>query len=188
MDTDLLIDRLKNNDYEAFNEFTEKYSKLILKVISCILKESHEKDFVMDCYNDSLLIVWDKIGTFRVDCPLVNWIATVSKYKALDYKRKLKKSYNLVEISDENLSPGKSAEEIYIEEIGYSKVKEAISLLSKTDKEIFMKRYILRKSIEEICNEENLSQNALYKRISRMKKSLKIIIEDINRKEDEGIC
>ncbi|MGL5353215.1 MAG: sigma-70 family RNA polymerase sigma factor [Clostridium sp.] len=185
MDTDLLIEGLKNNDYEVFNEFTEKYSRLILKVISSVLREPHEKDFIMECYNDSLLIVWQKIGTFRGECPLVNWIATVTKYKALDYKRKLKKSYNLVEISEEHLSPGKSAEEEFMEEVAHSNLKQAIEMLSKKDKDIFMKRYILQQSIEEICSDESLSENALYKRISRMKKSLKLILDDINKKEDE---
>lgn len=47
-----------------------------------------------------------------------------------------------MEITEEHLKPGKSAEEIYIEEVGYSKLKEAIGLLGKKDKEIFMKRYI----------------------------------------------
>lgn len=163
MDTDLLIQGLKNNDYEVFNEFTEKYSRLLLKVISSVLREPHEKDFIMECYNDSLLIVWQKIGTFRGECPLVNWLATVTKYKALDYKRKLKKSYNLVEISEEHLSPGKSAEEVFIEEVNLYIKNKVLEIRYNKDKKKFIE--FPEDSLDSISTLLSLKLNTKVKQI-----------------------
>ena len=49
-----LINGLKSHNERCFNEFVQNYSKLILKVLSCILKDGHESNYIEDAYNEVL--------------------------------------------------------------------------------------------------------------------------------------
>ena len=68
-------------------------ANLIYGVIKSILSESYEKEYIEECYDDVILIVWFKIRDFDLERgKFKNWIISIAKFKALDYKRKMKRN------------------------------------------------------------------------------------------------
>lgn len=176
MDDKEIIFGIKNNSKDAFGSLVDKYTTLLIKVISSVLKESHEKMSIEECYNDTIFAIWNKIDTYEGKCEFKIWIATIAKYKALDYKRSLKKPYKVIEF-EEYCMQDKSTEEVYIEIEDLQVLNEIVEELEEADKELFNSKYIVGKSNIEICKEFGIKEQTLYKRISRLKKKIKKKLE-----------
>lgn len=183
LDTEL-VQGLISKDIKVFEEFVAVYSTDIFKTISYILKESQEKNYIEECFDDVIMQVLEKSSTFKFECPFKNWIMCIAKNKALDYKRKIKKYYNEVEL-DEQISESTSAEDEYLEEEIPIKINSVLNKLSLAEKTLFIKKYILDISTKELCEYYVVSENVLYKRLSRLREKIKKLLEHSDyRKED----
>lgn len=169
---------------EEFKDFVDQYSLLILKVISTVLNKDNEKMYIEDCYSEVLFSIWNKVNEYRGDAKLKNWVATIAKNKAIDFKRKLSKGERLIEklIDDFKGEEVKGPDDIIVEKFDENKLNSYINELSLKDRDIFRVKYIQELSTAQICERHSLSQEALYMRLSRMKKKLKYII--YNRMEE----
>ena len=105
------------------------------------------------------------------------------KNKALDYKRKLKKHYCYDDI-DENYGNEESPEERFFKNNKIEVINQALSKLSDDEKKLFVKKYILNNSTDELCNEYKVNENIIYKRISRLKKRVNELINNQYIKEN----
>jgi len=108
---------------------------------------------------------------------LINFIISVAKFKAIDYKRKIQKKNNVIELKEEILRKEEFQDEIDIndQEGFYNLIKE----LKEKDKEIFIRRYLLDESMEKISKDLNLSKEYIYNKLSRGRKKIKERLEGI---------
>lgn len=179
-----LVKGLISKDVKAFQEFVDVYSTDILKTISYVLKESQDKYYIDECFDDVIMQVSKKSDTFKFECPFRNWVMCIAKNKSLDYKRKIKKYYNEVELN-EHISENKSAEDEYLKEELPTKINEIINRLVETEKTLFIKKYVLDLSTKELCEYYLINENVLYKRLSRLRDKLKNLWGNKNcRRED----
>lgn len=89
-----LIDKSKIGDPRALDEMITKYSNLIYGVSKRILSDSHEEKYIDDCFNDVLIIIWHNSHKFNFNVgSFKNWIISISKNQAIDYKRVSNKLY-----------------------------------------------------------------------------------------------
>ena len=79
-----LIQRLIDREKEALETFIDDYSTLILKVITYVLNEPYEKEYIEECYDDVIMIILDKCSSFEYKASFKTWVATIAKNKALD--------------------------------------------------------------------------------------------------------
>jgi len=172
-----LVKGLISKDVKIFEEFVDVYSIDILKTISYVLRQSQDKDYIEECFDDVVMQVLKKIETFKFECPFRNWVMCIAKNKALDYKRKIKKYYNEVELC-EQISENKSAEDEYLNEEIPKEFSGIINMLLEEEKNLFIKKYILDISTKELCEYYIVSENALYKRLSRLREKLKKLWEN----------
>lgn len=179
MTVERLIQLLINRDKEALEKFIEDYSMLILKVITYVLNESYEKEYIEECYDDVIMIILDKCSSFEYKASFKTWIATIAKNKALDYKRKLKNQYIYDDI-DDNYGSEESPEENFFNK---HKIK-LLNKLSADEKRLFVKKYILNSSTGELCDEYKVNENVIYKRISRLKIRIRELINNEYMKEN----
>ncbi|MCY6371168.1 sigma-70 family RNA polymerase sigma factor [Clostridium ganghwense] len=175
---DELIEGLKKQDIKYLNKFIKKYGNLIYGVINGILDKSHEKELIDECFDDILLNIWYNIDCY--DCKKANftsWLISVSKFKAIDYKRKSNKTYNLCNISDLNLEDkNRVDEELKLEEQS-KELMDLISELHEKDREIFIRKYLNEESIENISKSLKIPKENIYNRLSRGRKKLKSLME-----------
>ncbi|AWC30716.1 sigma-70 family RNA polymerase sigma factor [Bacillus cytotoxicus] len=169
-----LVGELKNQNIEALDQVILQYSRLIYGVIGSILGENHERVEIEECYNDVLFILWYKIDHFQIEKgQFKNWIISIAKFKALDYKRKFKRK--LIEQTMERciLQDKEDVEQVLLKEEEKEFVLEAIQRLDQVDYHIFYRRYIADESIKQISEELHMSTSAIYTRLSRGREKLK---------------
>ncbi|KXI45656.1 MULTISPECIES: sigma-70 family RNA polymerase sigma factor [Bacillus cereus group] len=170
-----IVEGLRKKDMKALHAAIDQYGDLIYKVVHGVLDTSHSKVLVDECVDDILLIIWynidsydEKRGKFR------NWLISIAKFKAIDFKRKSNQVYRLQEFQ----------QDIYEERTVTNQTKEEeeenfyllIRSLNNEDKKIFIKRYLDEYSVQEIASELGLATDTVYSRLSRGRKKIKKII------------
>lgn len=183
MTEDNMIEGILNNDIVAFNYLLDTYSVITLKVIKSILNKSHEEDFVLQCFDDVVLKVWKSIGDHDRNCELKYWICTIAKNKALDYKRKLNKYYEMQELQDYHIKD-KSAEEEFLIKEEMKIVLKIMDRLKSKEKELFIDKFIIELTQEELENKYIVNSNVIYKRISRLREKIRKIKIDLDKEDN----
>ncbi|GGE82873.1 sigma-70 family RNA polymerase sigma factor [Priestia taiwanensis] len=169
-----ILNGLADKELDALNQFIFQYSKLVYGVIGSILNEPNEKSSIEECYNDVLLLIWykseyydEKKGSFK------NWLISVVKFKALDYKRKYKTKQIEQQMEEVIIQDDIDLEKLLVKKEKRILVLQAINELEEIDRYIFKQRFLLDKSIDDISVALQMSTSAIYTRISRGKPKLK---------------
>ncbi|MPN53507.1 hypothetical protein SDC9_201171 [bioreactor metagenome] len=116
------------------------------------------------------LSIWNNIKSFDKDKnSFKNWICAISKYKAIDYKRKYLYKLETVDISKDICYIDKELIKSEIDE----EIKEILSHLNERDKELFVKHYLEGEELEEIAIKNNTKVSNLYNRLSRGRKKIR---------------
>jgi RNA polymerase sigma-70 factor (ECF subfamily) len=174
-----IIEGILKEDKESLDELISLYGKLVYYIANSILVESHEKRYLDECYDDVFISLW-----FNMDCfddekgSLKSWIVSITKYKAIDIKRKISSHNKTFEYKDEvtNIKNDCSLENIENNKL----IEDLLNTLEDKDREIFLKRYLIGISIEEIAQELGYSKEYIYTRISRAGKKMRRMAGDIN--------
>ncbi|MDF2880524.1 MAG: polymerase factor sigma-70 [Clostridiaceae bacterium] len=178
MGVDDIINGIKDQSIDCLNLLIDDYGRLIYAVLNSILNTSYDKESISECFDDVLLNIWNNIDCFdEKRGNFKNWIISISKFKAIDYKRKNNKFLKKNNVISDDLHDNQNIEEDFIISEERSEVAELFKNLSEQDRNIFIKRYLYEESIDEIAKAMNLSKDYIYNRISRGKKKLKALKE-----------
>ncbi|HFJ9334997.1 TPA: sigma-70 family RNA polymerase sigma factor [Bacillus cereus] len=159
----------------ALHTAIDRYGDLIYKVVHSILDTAQSKVLVDECVDDILLIVWYNISSYDENRgKFRNWLISVARFKAIDYKRKSNKSYQLQEFQQEIYEDRKNVN-LTKEERDYN-FYVLIKELNEEDKKIFIKRYLDEYSVQEIALEFGMTRDTVYSRLSRGRKKLKKLL------------
>ncbi|MDD7795874.1 sigma-70 family RNA polymerase sigma factor [Clostridium sp. 'White wine YQ'] len=173
-----LIKGILRKDKECLSKLMNIYGNLVYYIAKNILKEAHEKECIEECYNDVFTAIWFNIDCFNKEKgSFKSWLISVTKYKALDIKRKNLRHSSNIEYMDE-VSNEENHELERIENIEL--INELLSNLEEKDKLIIIKRYLDGVPIKEIGESLGYSEEYIYTRISRAKKKIQKIVGEIN--------
>jgi len=168
------IKEIKNRNIQALNFIVDKYSNLVFKVAHSVLNSGYYAQHTEECASDVFFSVWNNIESFDDEKGNFKyWITAIAKYKAIDYKRKLSKLNTSECIDDFILSDETNIENSIIEKEKRKELLEVLEMLSTDDREIFIRRYFLSETIDEIAKSFNVDRNIIDKRLSRGRKQLK---------------
>ncbi|WP_239697095.1 sigma-70 family RNA polymerase sigma factor [Bacillus cereus] len=159
----------------ALHTVIDRYGDLIYKVVHSILDTAQSKVLVDECVDNILLIVWYNISSYDENRgKFRNWLISVARFKAIDYKRKSNNSYQLQEFQQEIYEDRKNVN-LTKEERDYN-FYVLIKELNEEDKKIFIKRYLDEYSVQEIALEFGMTRDTVYSRLSRGRKKLKKLL------------
>ncbi|MCT4618369.1 MAG: sigma-70 family RNA polymerase sigma factor [Marinisporobacter sp.] len=166
--------QLKNRDEKALAYVVDTYGWIIKAIVKKHLYnlKIHQEE----CINDILLAIWNNIYRFNEDKnTFKNWVAAISKYKTIDYRRKYLRDLKNENIDGINLI----TEDDVLKEVTKKDINkdldDLLNCLNTKDKELFLKLYVEEQDINSISKETGLKRSAIYNRISRGKKKLKAI-------------
>ncbi|MDV4151657.1 sigma-70 family RNA polymerase sigma factor [Clostridium sp. AL.422] len=168
-DNEILLDLI--NGYEfALDNLSRAYGKLIYGVINKILCNYSEINDIDECFNDVLIAIWRNIDCYdSTKGSLRNFLISVAKYKAIDYKRKINKRAITLELKEEIIDTEVN-ENIEVDNKDFYIL---LNNLKEEDKTIFIRKYLFEESVEKIAVELGLSKDVIYKRISRGKEKIR---------------
>lgn len=168
MQDELIIKYIKKRKEEGMDMLIDNYRGLITSVIRRHLGVLI--NYEEECISDVLLSIWDNIKSFdKSKNDFKNWVCAISKYKAIDYKRKYISKIETTGISQELYYIDTDLMKVEIEE----EVNEILSYLNGKDKELFIKHYLEGESLESIAVRNNTKVSNLYNRLSRGRKRIR---------------
>lgn len=166
------VKQMKKRNEEALIYVVEQYGWVLKTVVKRQMATlPHLWD---DCMNDTLMAVWDNIGSYRPEkSDFQNWLAGVCRFKALTYVRKY------VHASREDLVEqmpeweDEKAGRDFLEQEYKEEVDTILSYLKEEDAQIFRLIYLDGLSMDEVAKRMNMSKTVIYGRISRGRKQIR---------------
>ena len=170
------IKYLHKKDERALDYVIDVYSGLIRSIIRKHLGEIGH--FEEECMNDVLLAIWNSIDRFHEEeNSFKNWVAAISKYKSIDYKRKYIKLLQEESFEEQKESRTKSVENILLEQEVSEEIESLLKKLAPTDRNIIKAHYIEEETVEELADRMGVRTSAIYNKLSRSRKKLRLAFE-----------
>lgn len=163
---------IKKRNEKGMELLINEYAPLIKAIVKrhlYNLPQYHE-----ECINDVYLGIWNNIASFDKEKNILkNWIAAITKYRAIDYKRKYLKTLEHIDITELEIESDFTIEkELLKNELEYE-TEEFLKCLSVFDKQLFIKLFVKEESIKEVSEEFNMKPSVVYNRVSRGKSKLR---------------
>lgn len=174
------VSRLKGRDEKALEYVIDTYGYLMKSIVKKHLYnlESHQDE----CINDILLGIWNNIFSFDENKnSFKNWVAAISKYKTIDYRRKYIKDLETENIDDIKIIADDDVFQEVIEKDLNKDLDELLNCLRNEDKNLFIKLYVEEQEISHISKETGLKRDVIYNRLSRGKRKLKDTLRLVER-------
>jgi len=178
------VQKCVKGDKRAWDEFIDKYSRLIYNYIHSVLKikGSHfTQENINDLFQEIILSLvkdnFKKLSSFKAKngCSLASWLRQVTVNFTIDYLRKLKALVSIDEEDGEGFSlteilasDSPSVSDTLIQEEKLTHLKDCIDRLGNEDK-YFLELHIQRAlSLQELKDYFKLSRGAIDMRKSRI--------------------
>ncbi|WP_315078886.1 sigma-70 family RNA polymerase sigma factor [uncultured Clostridium sp.] len=170
------IFELRKKNEKALDYVIDNYGWIIKSIVK---KHLYNLQSIQDeCINDILLGIWNNIESFDSSKgDFKNWVAGISKFKCIDYKRKYLKGLEYENIDDLNISTPDSVHEEIVKSELESDIEDILSCLKEKDRELFYKLYIEEKEMSDITKEMGIKREVVYNRLSRGKKKIQKIFK-----------
>lgn len=166
---------IKSKNDKGMELLINEYAPLIKAIVRkhlYNLPQYHE-----ECVNDVYLGIWNNIVSFNKEKNIFkNWIAAISKYKAIDYKRKYLKTLEYIDISEIEVESDFTIEKEALKNELDCEWEELLKNLNILDRQIFIKLFVKEESIKRVSEEFNIKPSVIYNRISRGKNKLRSLL------------
>jgi RNA polymerase sigma-70 factor (ECF subfamily) len=168
------VKRFQMGKEDALEYIVSEYLPLVKGISVKILGPLQREGLVDECINDIFLSIWDNARKFKGNSNnFKHWVASISRFKAIDYYRKAIKNAEVGTDDLELPDPYSVEEEIILAE-SKKEVLELIRTLKPIDQKILIMRYFLDLKPEEIAQKLDLTESAVNSRIYRGRKKLSI--------------
>jgi len=185
MDDLEFVQRCVKGDKQAWDEFVDKYSRLIYNYIHSILKlkgvNQFSQDNIRDLFQDIFLLLaqdnFKKLRSFKArnGCSLASWLRRIVINHTIDYIRKTKSIISLDEETDEEFSlkdiltdDSPSIKDTLSEKEKFVSLKDCIQELD-TDDKYFVELHINRGlGLQELKGHFRVSRGAIDMRKKRI--------------------
>lgn len=175
MEDAAIISLFFERDESAISELDRKYGRLCHKVAQNILKNSQDAE---ECVNDAYLGVWNAVPP-QNPSPLLSFVLkivrniSIAKYhKNTAHKRNSHYDIALSEIEEiiaSHTTPENEAEAKMLTRM----IESFLDTLDKESRVIFVRRYFLSESYDDIASATGLSSKNVSVRLTRTRKKLK---------------
>ncbi|MCH3964437.1 MAG: sigma-70 family RNA polymerase sigma factor [Clostridium sp.] len=179
---DNVISQLKKRNPRALDFVVDTYGGLIHSIVKKILFNFENNGGVEECINDILLAVWNNIDKYNGNSSFKSWIAAISKYKSIDYQRKLIKELKNENIDKMEIKSMNTVDEDILQKENYNEIMKLLSNLKPQDREIFILKYFNNETSGHIAEKLNVNREVVNNRLSRGRKKLrKIIFREVDK-------
>jgi RNA polymerase sigma-70 factor (ECF subfamily) len=114
MDDAQLLQRIAQRDRQAFSQLYDRYSGVLYSTTIRILNDPEEAS---DVLQETFLQIWEKAGSYdpKLGKPF-NWALTLTRNKAIDRLRVLKRRYSFIEEVTQEFAEDRNARTAWNEE------------------------------------------------------------------------
>lgn len=180
IDEDNFISELKKGNPKALDYIYSRYAGLAYKIVVGVLMNTASREDIEECVSDIFVGIWRNASKYNSKITTFDkWLISVSKYKAIDYLRRIRKSTQTIELHDDIAITSNSLEEKIIQANDMNSLYGLINEMEDTDKQIFVRRYILNEKIVDIAEYLGIPRSVVDNRLTRGRKTIKNMWKEI---------
>ncbi len=175
---DVLIERVKKGDQEAFNPLVERYKLPLYKVMYRMV---YNRDDAEDLVEEAFIKAFRSLKKFETGRPFYAWICRIAVNNAINYLRKEKRAQvQPLEFVEHRLAakkgdPVKMTEQKVLQE----KIAASMARLPEDDRTILILRVDEEFSYEEISKILNIPRGTVMSRLARARQRLREIFREM---------
>ena len=177
MKEELLLEKARQGDQEAFGELVRLYEK---KVYALTLRMCKNPDDAAEAAQEAFLAAWQGLKFFRGEASFSTWLYRLASNACVDLLRKeqrhravsgpsLNDEDTYMDIADDAATPQELAERSELRE----QLEEGLQSLSPEHREVLILRELHQLSYDEIAQTLDLDTGTVKSRISRGRKALR---------------
>ena len=177
MKEELLLEKARHGDQEAFGELVRLYEK---KVYALTLRMCKNPDDAAEAAQEAFLSAWQGLKFFRGEASFSTWLYRLASNACVDLLRKeqrhravsgpsLNDEDTYMDIADDAATPQELAERSELRE----QIEEGLQSLSPEHREVLILRELHQLSYDEIAQTLDLDTGTVKSRISRGRKALR---------------
>ena len=177
MKEDLLLEKARHGDQEAFGELVRLYEK---KVYALTLRMCKNPDDAAEAAQEAFLAAWQGLKFFRGEASFSTWLYRLASNACVDLLRKeqrhkaaagpsLNDADTYIEVADDAATPQELAERSELRE----QIEEGLQSLMPEHREVLILRELHQLSYDEIAQTLDLDTGTVKSRISRGRKALR---------------
>ena len=177
MKEDLLLEKARHGDQEAFGELVRLYEK---KVYALTLRMCKNPDDAAEAAQEAFLAAWQGLKFFRGEASFSTWLYRLASNACVDLLRKeqrhraaagpsLNDADTYIEVADDAATPQELAERSELRE----QIEEGLQSLTPEHREVLILRELHQLSYDEIAQTLDLDTGTVKSRISRGRKALR---------------
>ena len=177
MKEELLLEKARQGDQEAFGELVRLYEK---KVYALTLRMCKNPDDAAEAAQEAFLSAWQGLKFFRGEASFSTWLYRLASNACVDLLRKeqrhravsgpsLNDEDTYMDIADDAATPQELAERSELRE----QIEEGLQSLSPEHREVLILRELHQLSYDEIAQTLDLDTGTVKSRISRGRKALR---------------
>lgn len=176
MEDKKIVELFFKRDEQALKIVEQKYGGLCFCVANNILCSRSEAE---ECVNDTYLAAWDSIPPQKPN-KLSAFLAKIVRNKALnrlERETSIKRGGSEIKLIlselNEDISSKNDTEELFNEHLVTDIINEYLHSVSKSKAAIFIQRYFMCFSVDEIAENTGRSYNSIITSLHRMRNELK---------------
>ena len=163
---DKMIACIKQKQEKGISMLLDQYGGLMKSIVRKYIAGNPQE--IEECIADLTIAIWYPIDDFdESKNSFNNWVAVISKFKAIDTLRKLERQQRTTELQDEMPSTTEK------ERIDWEGLLSNLPLL---DQQIFRTYYFEGKATKEIAVQFDTKESWVHNKLSRSRKKLKSIL------------
>lgn len=172
--TDLQIkEKIIKKDTTVYEYIIERFSKQLYYLAYNIMHISCSTEDLEECVSDVFFYAWQNIFKFdETRGSFKTWLFILTKYKALEYKRR-KSKVNITDISSIEIADSENIENKIIAKEKQKEIMNIVETFTPTDKELFIRRYYFNEKITTLMESTSLTRSAIDNRLLRCRKRIK---------------
>ncbi|MCL2838485.1 MAG: sigma-70 family RNA polymerase sigma factor [Oscillospiraceae bacterium] len=177
MNDNELVQKLQNQDPDAFLYMIDTYSKLLWVIVGGILGNVGTTQDIEECISDVYVQVWKNPESFNhKKGSLKTFLAVIARSKSLDTYRKLSKS-KIVELDEAIRSTDDDLLDYIVDKEMCQELYTAIESLTEPNKEIVIRRYFFEEKPANIAKITSLPVKEVENRLYQSKLKLREKLE-----------
>ena len=169
IEENLILDRIKKHDKEAFRFLYEYYfTKIVLFAESYLYDEEEARDLVQDLF----FHLWDHSEALHVTTSIKSYLFTSVRNRCLNIlrDRKIRDEHNN-KLFEAQLFSG--TEDVVIDEEIQQRLQEALDSLPDKCREIILLKVVEGKKNKEIANQLNIAETTVKTQVQRAYRMLR---------------
>lgn len=167
-----ILARLRQKDQSALETAIRRYSRYVAAVIKKTLGPLGTQQDIEELSSDTFVALWTNAGKLRDDSDLKYWLAVVARNASLKLRRKQRYESPL----EENLLMDDPLESAVEKAEQLRRVRAAVNSMESVDREIFLRHYFWRQTVNEIADQMCKNQSAVKSRLARGREKLKKVL------------